>query len=56
MYNICSTEPRKAIPNGKKCYHCHGPKCVATLNCKGNEDYCFSNSGGAELSDGCRYT
>lgn len=56
MYNISSTEPSKSVPNGKKCYHCSGPKCTVTLNCEGKEDYCFSNSGGAELSDCCRYS
>lgn len=56
MCNICPTEPRRSAPNGKKCYHCSGPRCTATLNCEGDEDHCISNSGGAELSDFCGYS
>lgn len=51
MRNVCSTDPSAPHHNGRKCYHCSGPKCTATLECRGKEDFCFSNIGGVEWSD-----
>lgn len=58
---LCNTqhapEPNQTSPNGKRCYHCNGLKCTATLNCRGSEDHCISktvSSGGKKaIMKGC---
>uniref|UniRef100_A0A8C9ZP46 UPAR/Ly6 domain-containing protein n=1 Tax=Sander lucioperca TaxID=283035 RepID=A0A8C9ZP46_SANLU len=55
---LCNTqpapEPSKSTPNGKQCYYCDEQTCTNILNCKGNEDYCFSVTGGQSVTmKGC---
>uniref|UniRef100_A0A3B3XDI9 UPAR/Ly6 domain-containing protein n=1 Tax=Poecilia mexicana TaxID=48701 RepID=A0A3B3XDI9_9TELE len=39
--------------NGKKCYTCEGENCRKTLNCEGDEDFCFTFSGKNNMTMGC---
>uniref|UniRef100_A0A096M2V8 UPAR/Ly6 domain-containing protein n=1 Tax=Poecilia formosa TaxID=48698 RepID=A0A096M2V8_POEFO len=42
--DLCNTEvpDYKLTPNGKKCFTCEKENCMKTLNCEGNENYCFT--------------
>ncbi|XP_039531114.1 urokinase plasminogen activator surface receptor-like [Pimephales promelas] len=43
--NMCNARPAPALnsqPNGKKCYSCNWEGCSQTVDCIGNENYCFT--------------
>uniref|UniRef100_A0A3Q2DVN5 UPAR/Ly6 domain-containing protein n=1 Tax=Cyprinodon variegatus TaxID=28743 RepID=A0A3Q2DVN5_CYPVA len=52
--NLCNSqdfpEPAEFSSNGKKCFKCVGSDCTGSVNCEGNEDYCFISKCG---SPGC---
>ncbi|XP_038154140.1 uncharacterized protein LOC119791865 [Cyprinodon tularosa] len=43
--NLCNSqdfpEPPEFSSNGKKCFKCVGSDCTGSVNCEGNEDYCY---------------